>query len=386
MALGTRKVGVERSGFELVAMVAKKKYSGEDDKGGSGFFKASRFNKGQIEGGNEPKCGIASVVGGDRWFAKWAAILKEKVACVEGDLGPIEKEGTTISKAHLNNDLQLIEGRPSKGYRGRWRNSPKEPQFISLCVNALLSPRRKLGSCHARSLPLPSSFEKVLNYLAGSDIENKEVGLQGRILSLKAEAFLEGLKSEMVFNTVGVNSKYRLLLPFPWLKFGFWRGLLIYLLPFPLVVSLRVNKFPSGSFGVVSYPIGVVSPVVKPSQELEGDSFLMLSQNRPDKSSFPEKIKCHFRRISDYRPIILVTGLYKIIAKVLSRHLRKVLQDTIFSTQGAFVEGRQILDVVLIANELVDEKRRSREEGVIFKIDLEKAYGHVDWDFFGSCT
>ena len=71
---------------------------------------------------------------------------------------------------------------------------------------------------------------------------------------------------------------------------------------------------------------------------------------------------------------------------MLSRHLRKVLQDTIFSTQGAFVEGRQILDVVLIANELVDEKRRSREEGVIFKIDLEKAYGHVDWDFFGSCT
>ena len=30
---------------------------------------------------------------------------------------------------------------------------------------------------------------------------------------------------------------------------------------------------------------------------------------------------------------------------------------------GAFVEERQILDVVLIANELVDEKRRSKEEG-----------------------
>ena len=30
------------------------------------------------------------------------------------------------------------------------------------------------------------------------------------------------------------------------------------------------------------------------------------------------------------------------------------------------------MDVVLLANELVDEKRRSREEGVVFKIDFKK--------------
>ena len=83
-------------------------------------------------------------------------------------------------------------------------------------------------------------------------------------------------------------------------------------------------------------------------------------------------------KISDYRPISLVTSLYKIIAKVLSRRLRKVLHETIFGSQGAFVEGRQILDVVLIANEVVDEKRRS---GVVFKIDFEEAYDHVDWGF-----
>ena len=39
------------------------------------------------------------------------------------------------------------------------------------------------------------------------------------------------------------------------------------------------------------------------------------------------------------------------------------------------------MDAVLIANEIVDEKKRSREEGVIFKIDFEKAYDHVNWDF-----
>ena len=87
------------------------------------------------------------------------------------------------------------------------------------------------------------------------------------------------------------------------------------------------------------------------------------------------------KRISDYRPISLITSLYKVIAKVLARRLRGVLHETIHSTQGAFVQGRQILDVVLIANEIVDEKRRSGEEGVVFKIDFEKAYDHVSWGF-----
>ena len=39
------------------------------------------------------------------------------------------------------------------------------------------------------------------------------------------------------------------------------------------------------------------------------------------------------------------------------------------------------MDVVLIANEIVDEKRRLGEEGVVLKIDFEKAYDHMSWDF-----
>ncbi|KAJ9697646.1 hypothetical protein PVL29_006989 [Vitis rotundifolia] len=91
--------------------------------------------------------------------------------------------------------------------------------------------------------------------------------------------------------------------------------------------------------------------------------------------------KSQSKKISDFRPISLITCLYKVIAKVLSTRLRGVLHETIHSTQGAFVQGRQILDAVLIANEIVDEKRRSGEEGVVFKIDFEKAYDHVKWDF-----
>ena len=39
------------------------------------------------------------------------------------------------------------------------------------------------------------------------------------------------------------------------------------------------------------------------------------------------------------------------------------------------------MDVILIANELVDDKRRSGGEGIVFKTDFEKAYDHIDWDF-----
>lgn len=82
--------------------------------------------------------------------------------------------------------------------------------------------------------------------------------------------------------------------------------------------------------------------------------------------------KSQTNKISDFRPIILIASLYKIIAKVLSRCIRGVLLEIIHTFEGAFVEGRQILDTVLIANEVVDEKRRSKEERFSSKLILKR--------------
>ena len=53
----------------------------------------------------------------------------------------------------------------------------------------------------------------------------------------------------------------------------------------------------------------------------------------------------------------------------------------VYKAQEAFVEGRQILDTMFIANEVIDSILKNNKRGISCKLDIEHAYDHVDWSF-----
>ena len=74
----------------------------------------------------------------------------------------------------------------------------------------------------------------------------------------------------------------------------------------------------------------------------------------------------------------MLGGLYKILAKVLASRLRRVIDKVVSHSQNAFIEGREILDATLIANEVVNSMRRRNDGKLVCKLDIEKAYDHLN--------
>ncbi|GJS78050.1 RNA-directed DNA polymerase, eukaryota, reverse transcriptase zinc-binding domain protein [Tanacetum coccineum] len=88
--------------------------------------------------------------------------------------------------------------------------------------------------------------------------------------------------------------------------------------------------------------------------------------------------------VKDYRPISLIGRMYKTIAKILANQLVGVLGDIVNEVQYAFVTNRQILDGPFILNELLQWCKSKKKQTMIFKINFEKAYDSVRWDYLND--
>jgi hypothetical protein len=89
----------------------------------------------------------------------------------------------------------------------------------------------------------------------------------------------------------------------------------------------------------------------------------------------------NLQTFGDYRPILLCNLLYKLILKVLSNRIKPILSRRLSTEHFGFLEGRLIQDAIGTAHECIHSINQKHIKAFILKLDLQKAFYCVNWDF-----
>ena len=91
--------------------------------------------------------------------------------------------------------------------------------------------------------------------------------------------------------------------------------------------------------------------------------------------------KDSLEKFEDFIPISLCNSIYKIISKIIAKHLKDVLLAHITKKQFGFLEGRQIHEAIGVAQEGMRNIKTKKLKGVVLKIDLSKVYHRFNWPY-----
>lgn len=87
--------------------------------------------------------------------------------------------------------------------------------------------------------------------------------------------------------------------------------------------------------------------------------------------------------MSQFRPISLYNVVYKVVTKVLASRLKWFMPQLVAPNQCSFIPGHHSFDNIVVAQEIFHtmRKRKGKKGMVAVKIDLEKAYDRLSWEF-----
>ena len=113
-------------------------------------------------------------------------------------------------------------------------------------------------------------------------------------------------------------------------------------------------------------------------KSLNASSIPLISKKHKASKIYLIPKKQKVSKIRNFRLITRLSSVYKMLSEVLAYWLRGVLDGLISESHNAFVGGFQILDSILVANDCVNSRICSKIPGVIYKLDMEKVYNHVN--------
>ena len=84
--------------------------------------------------------------------------------------------------------------------------------------------------------------------------------------------------------------------------------------------------------------------------------------------------------LKNWRPISLLNTDYKIVAKLLSLRIKKVLPHLISDDQYGFLKGRFIGENIRLFINIQNFCKTHNVKGLALSIDFEKAFDMIDWN------
>jgi hypothetical protein len=149
------------------------------------------------------------------------------------------------------------------------------------------------------------------------------------------------------------------------------------------LVQMEHNKSPgpdgfSAEFCQVFWDV-ITGDLMAIFQEFHQGSLPLFSLNFGTIILLPKCAKA--LKIQQYIPICLLNVSFNILTKVLTNRLTSVAHRVLHLIQTTFLQGRNIMERVIVLHEMIQELHRKKHNGVIFKIDFEKAYDKVKWPF-----
>ena len=87
------------------------------------------------------------------------------------------------------------------------------------------------------------------------------------------------------------------------------------------------------------------------------------------------------RLIKNWRPISLLNVHAKIASKAIALRIKQVIHKLIHHDQTAYVYGRNIGESIRVIDDMLEYVNKNSEEGILFEVDIEKAFDSVDHSF-----